>query len=988
MRIELITAAIAGVIMTGSCLGAEQHALVLPSNMKVLDAQMPDKANCFVGSSAPGQLFLPGEAANITLNLEKGSDAGETKLAIEIREITTRDPDRKVPASESFTDTAGAAPLINVEGKVITHPFSVTFSDKADETVEVKNLPLPERFGTYALVLVRDNQRHFLGTLCRVPKPREGGSVDTAPIFGEGQILDRPELYEARAESYFRMGVRGWRSEISWTENEKGEYDWKRLDQIFAAAEKAHEQVMITLGGSPDWSRPFHEPTPAARWTPQTGGYGGTGDWVLPPALYARYGKWITALCERYHKDASGPLWGIDNYNEPWEGGGISGWARDMIQYRALQKLIAESAHKVSPDIKMLAASSIMNTEDKLYPDGNTEFDKYVDIFTDHYVVPPMCYGPLVAAAHGKQSMETETWFVNSEYLLPQGVAQFMACGQRHLAPWHPRVLWDNVPGTKDEYLIPAPVVAASAAFNYFVTGKTFEKLVFRDHLPWVYQFGKDDDKDALLIVFGQLLPISGDDPKDRLWSQVDNAPGGTITIDNADGLLQFFDLAGNPSHVGEAKVVLPMSIFPTYVKCKDGPVAAAGRIKAAKIDGKRPVEILPHDFTQPIAKKPPVVVELHNCLNREITGKLSAKPEEGIKLESSEQAVKLAAGERKTLQFAVASATASPANAYPVAFHFASDAGEAGYAETMNCLVIPKRTINVDGNLDDWKDMPGVTVRAVKQKVESTELMRRPWLDMKDHEPEGNYAEFKLAWDEHYLYVCARVNDPKQQTVGLAPMAGRDENAYFHSAASDTQSPYKEFLEKHPGHSFAEVPYVYCDSPEKPKNPALPYIPFRRDRIQIALDVAPGWHDLQSDTDRVPEGFHAVPDTDYEYALYPTTQGSELWRMLAPGLPRIHDWPHQPRGQRTTGVVPSAKHVVRREGNAYIYELAIPAEELADMKLAAGTSVGLMLRAAEENGLNIDFGPQKAVTKTNGLTMHPYWERKSNAAVRWTLRE
>ncbi len=42
--------------------------------------------------------------------------------------------------------------------------------------------------------------------------------------------------------------------------------------------------------------------------------------------------------------------------------------------------------------------------------------------------------------------------------------------------------------------LLSRPVVAATAAFNYFVTGRSFEKIVFQNHLPWVFQFGKDED--------------------------------------------------------------------------------------------------------------------------------------------------------------------------------------------------------------------------------------------------------------------------------------------------------------------------------------------------------------------------------------------------------------------------------------------------------------------------------------------------------------
>jgi hypothetical protein len=964
-----------------------QPQFVLGSNMKALRCDMPNAAYRFAGSSAPGQIFLAGEPVDIKLVFAKGQDQGEVKdFTIEIQEVTTRDPEARI--KEAFTDTGGNSPLFGLEGKPVTHPITVRFGDKAETAFEVKGLPVPARFGTYALVLTRGPKRQFLATVCRVPKPREDGRVDNVPIFGEGQMMGPAEMLETRAKQFQRMGVRGWRSELSWRESADGKRDWEAYDKLFAAAEKAGCKIMVTLGGHGGWLWTFGEPTPAAGWRPDSGGYWGTGDWVCKPEMYPRYGEWITAFCQRYWKGGNGALWGLENYNEPWEGGGISGWARDMLQYRAIQKLIATSARKVSSDIKILAASSVMNTEDKLFGDGSKEFDQYVDIFTDHYVVPPMCYGPLVAKAHGKESMETETWFVNAEYLIPQGVAQFMACGQQRLSPWHPRVLFDPLPGTNDQYFIPSPVVAATAALNYFVTGKKFEKIVFKDHLPWVFQYGKDDDKSALLIVFGQLMPIAGTDPKDRLWPQVDAAPGGKMVIDNADGLLEFYDLAGNPVYQGKKSVELPMTIFPTYITCRQGAAVAAKRLAAAQIEGKRPVEVLPRDFTERVAKGTVLTVELHNCLNRPISGQLAVQAPEGLQLKQNVLAVKLDAGERKALAFELSQAAANPANAYPFSFRFTSGAGHAEYKEVLNATIVPKKTINVDGNFDDWKDIPGVTVIAKAQKAEPTELLRRPWLSIKDAEPQGNFAQFKLAWDDNYLYAAAMVNDPTSQAKGLAPMAGRNEDLYFHTKASDQQSPYKEFLAKRPGRSFAEVPYVWRYNPEGPDHPSLPTIPFRRDRLHIALDVADDWHDLASTTDRVPYGFHAVPDTDYEYALYMTAGGSELWRHLAPGVARVHDWPRQPKAKNSTGPVAGAKHVVKREGNTYLYEVAIPKAELAQLKLAAGTTLGAMLRAGNNQGPHVDFGADKAVTKKNGLTVHPYWERATNCGVRWKLVE
>ena len=974
------------VLVSGAALAGEAGAVVIQGNMKELKCDMPNDTYRFVGSNAPGQLFLPDEPLNLKFAFKKGKDNGTVEFSIEMQEIGTRTPGRV--SKEGFTDTSGFAPLIDLIGKPAVHPIKVTFDDKPEAQFEVQNLPLPKRFGTFALILVREGKRQFLTTVCRVPKPRDYGTIDNTPIFGEGQMIDGAERSGLRGQQYFRMGVRGWRSELSWSESQDGKYSWDNYDKLFAGAESAGAKIMVTLGGHPQWAWPFTPlQTPAAVRPDWDGNpYWGQADWLCAPTLYPRYGKWIEEFAKRYWKDGKGALWGFENYNEPWEGGGISGWARDCIQYRAIQKLIGDSARKVDSRIKLLAASSIMNTEDKLYSDGSKEFNDYLDIWTDHYVVPAMCYGPMAAASHGKESMETETWFVNTEYLLPQGVAQFMAAGQKRIAPWHPRVLFDRIPGTNDGYFIPAPVVAATAAFNYFVTGKGFEKIVFKNHLPWVFQFGKDTDNEALLVVFGQLMTIGGNNPKERLWSQVDATNGGEMTIDKADNLLQFYDLAGNPMYAGEKSIKLPMTIFPTYITCKKGPVAAAERIKAAKIEGKRPVEILPRDFSKPIAKGVPLNVDLHNCLNRKIDGKLVvSKMPEGFSLKATDQAVELDAGQTKTVTFEVADAKASMANAYPFTFDFASDAGSAEYTEDLNVAVVVKKTITVDGNLDDWKDIPGVTILGTSDKIDSTELLRRPWLEVKEKQPKATFGTVKLAWDDKYLYVSAIVNDPTDEKSAIR-MEGRDENSYFHTKADDELPLFKKFLEKYPGRSMAEAPYVYARSPEAG-------IPFRRDRLQIAFDVdadpTKDWHDLKPTTDSVPYGFHAVPDTDYEYSLYLCKNGkSELWRQLAPGLPRIHDWPHQVRGQATTGAVAKANHVVRREDGSYFYEAAIPQSELAKLKLAAGTTFGFAFKLGNSEGANAESGHDKAVTKINGLTLHPYWERSPSCGVKWTMIE
>ena len=1002
--VSAVWVAVASLSFLGSSVrvAAEAGPLLLKENMDELKCDGPDKTNRFLGSSAPGQLFLADEPVNVKFAFMKSTDAGVVACTLEIQEIGTRTPGHVVQGMAGFSDTVGHAPIIDVIGKPVVHPLKVIFSTNAETEVDVQNLPVPKRFGTYAVVLCRPNaaangtvKRQFLCTVARLPAPRADGILETTPIFGEGQFMGGD--IAIKSAIYGRMGIRGWRSELTWNEKEDGTTDWTNYDKLFAAAKQSGCRIMCTLGGMGGWQWPFKGvQTPAAvrarpnwKFSP----YNGQADWLCAPELYPRYEKWIAEFCKRYWQDGKGGLWGLENYNEPWEGGGISGWARDCLQYREIQKTIARAAHSVDPKIRVLGASSVMNTEDKLFSDGSKEFDQSIDIFTDHYVVPPMCYGPLVAKARGKQSMETETWLVGTEYQLPQAVAQFLASGQARISPWHPRVLFDNIQGGKDATLMPSPVVAATAAFNYFVTGKAFEKLVFKDHLPWVFQFGKDDDKDALLVMFGQLINLGN--PKNRLWSQVDEAAGGTMTIDNRDGLLKFYDLSGNPLYEKQKTVQLPMNIFPSYITCSKGPKAAAERLAQMKLEGKRPVEILPRDFnTLLTAKDATLRVGVHNCLNQKVTGKLSVKVPAEITFAAAEQTVELNAGETKVITFAVSKATPNENNAYPCAFTFASDAGNAEYAESLNVAVAPRAKITIDGNLDDWKNVPAVSAFASKDKIDPTELMRRPWLQVQESTNEIVAGRVKLAWDENNVYICAEVQD-KTPEANAIRFADRDENSYFHSKADDDKEPFKTFLEttkvgggkeartlKELGRSFAEVPYVYARSPETG-------IPFRRDRLQVAFDTTDDWHDLAADTNSVPYGFHAVPDTDYEYSLYLCDDGKgEVWRHMAPGVPRIHDFPRQPRGKITTGAVKNAQFVVKRTDTGYVYECAIPRSEISNLKLQTGTDFGFVFKIGNSGGAQPEYAQDKAVCKQNGLTLHPYWESSPSAGVRWTLVE
>ena len=275
------------------------------------------------GGGTPGFLFFPGEPVKFTLDLVK-PEGGEP-LAIELQGVHTRVPKKDVTR---YIDPFGNPDMINLDGDPIRVPLDgIAWSDDGKATVDVE-LPLPDRYATYCMILAKGDgdtpdKRVLLGSLARIPRDREDATADNTPIFGEGQTQAFKELG--------RMGIRCTRCEIGWDGDglPADKYDWSRYDQMAKDLREANLHVMFTIGGvSPSrygmaWGGPGVPAAVKPGWDGSP--YWGQADWGCAPQYFDIYAEWIRAFCERYWEDGKGVLWGVENYNEPWEGAGISG---------------------------------------------------------------------------------------------------------------------------------------------------------------------------------------------------------------------------------------------------------------------------------------------------------------------------------------------------------------------------------------------------------------------------------------------------------------------------------------------------------------------------------------------------------------------------------------------------------------------------------------------------------------------------------------
>jgi hypothetical protein len=922
-------------------------------------------------------------------------------------------------------------------------PISVELSPKGFARVSVKP-SVPETFGAYMIVIEIEGHGKQLGApLVRVPEPVANGRVQF-PAFALD--INGWNNYPETFDLFRRVGIKAIRQEFGFDPSPNSK---KRMEEIMKGLWDHEITLMITsAAGGPqplDRHRKFlNDKDEVMNDFPLQ-------DMCPLPSADEDFQKWIEYIAGSYGWP-KGVVNAIELWNEPWEGCSISGWGADMLRYRDLYTRMAlgiEDARK-KENVKVLIGGccSSMNTEDKLFCDGKDTFLKWLDFTSIHYQ-PMGAFPALIPEWVQRKSdygptriWDTESWIGNSEEHISAVLAVMRAQGQSRTAGVLHDFTYGVTPtevlqadGSKKKIVVAVPYAnaAAIAANQKLVGERLFKEIVIKNGLPWIFQFdglpnnGTANPDDGTLVVVGDIggnterercllrtvmglkqvehvqelkaklaaLPAaaaSGD--RDKLKRELIAAhwlDGATMTVADEKGLFRAYDYYGNPIAAKDGKIAIPLNISGYFLRT-DGSTGSFQKllaaVKAAEIGGYQPVEIVAHDMMARIENKPDVRVQLTNVLNRPLSGTLTVTLG-NISLDGASQTVQLAANERREIVLKVTNGKAAAANTYPLSVLF--DAGKDGKAELKEDLhvnLIARKKISVDGNLKDWKNALPQTVSAdAAVEKNMTEKAWQPWEKFDAGIANGLTTAY-LSCDDQYFYFAAKISDNSPYDGGVR-FATRDDDQYFYPEKS--YEVQKEGSGKVTGRREFVWPagvrrFTYRKNPDLPSGAGT-------DNVQIAFGISePGTNGTLAYPPGTMTGFMTYQCTDYEYAFNNVAEnfggGTEIWRLSAPGVPRKHFYPRQPKADVDGGPVETGKLVMKREENTRIVEAAIPWTEIPNVKkkLDSGGNIRFTFRVNDNKGPAYEYAANRSASKVNSYCMHNFWEQHWSNEIEFAL--
>ena len=815
----------------------------------------------------------------------------------------------------------------------------------------------PLLHGVYAVrVTGADAVEGLATTFALVPKHHPG--FRSSPIIMTNWGGTPRDVYDEMAAMTQRAGFKwvreetGWRQDPPGKDGRPGAYQWDVDDMYANAMRKYQIYGLIGDGHAPEWAWPKGPDGKPIYYSP------GKPSTVPSDANLDGFEEWHYEYVKRYGDVVKM----LDLFNEPWEGGGISGFGSTGAHLREMMKRAFRGAKRADSSFMVGGCDSHSENEDHLLCDPNAV--NYTDFLAYHTYIRSSTTGSLQAAAYGKQAYDTESW-VGCGVTTPFGIVNALAMGMRSTHNyWQDALVISRAKGL----VMPNAPLSQAAAANWMLTDMDYVGqpnarclpclFVFKQHLgaetqrifksmayfsakpfPWV---GNNDFVPENLTKqdLYNSLNVRGE-----MWDQI--IPDGTLNIADPKNELMVYDFDANPMPAlkNRGAWVIPIAINgDCYIICKNGPDRLMALLNAAKIQGMPPAQIEFRDFTRRLETNPPLQVVIHNAYNVPLTGRATVTSiPQGWAMDTTRDFTAIPPGGSELLEFTVTRAPYDGQNLYPFAVRVDTDKGTCDWQEDLRCNVIAKGTITIDGKLDDWAAIKAVPQTFFGKEVPPDPVLRymMPYEKFATISGEGYFGQFAAAYDDDNFYCMMTLNDPTPK-VGTSMVKGK----WYEMVPGTNNTVYKM----------------------EPLSPAT-----MPDQLQIAFDFQPNVDDYLSPTDPMYRQF-PFKQTDYEYSLYPTREnGAELWRC--------NYTPFSPNPYSVQGVVEKYQAVAQHDGKQWIFEMAIPWTEMPLLKRAVTSGKTINFAYKVRRGGGDYYSTQmRSACKRNGPSWHPdyMWENWS----------
>lgn len=939
-----------------------------------------------LSSTAPGNVFHEGERPQFTFQLENlGSEPLNATGRVDVLRY----------AQPAFENDQWYPDLVRLE-TLAPVTFAVSLPAKGWTNLAIAP-PTPETKGGYALVVdLGPRGRDYLTSYVRTFRPAL-----------ERIQYPKQSLEEMPAPILERLGVQAIRWGVSYQKSGSSEYQrqWERVTRELREFHQHKVTVVAEVGAG-------NAAQPLGRGRPHLDEQGfmqerAKEDLVWLPEFDADY----EAFCYRLVTEfgwPKGPLTAIKLWNEPWEGLSISGWGADLPRYRELFKRMGDAVFRARKeagvDVLIGGCDSSANTIDKLFAENWDDWMPYLDFCSIHYqgLSAPVLFPQWNNRKFYKGRVliwDTESWVANTDDRFAGVVAANRAAGyDRSMGTLsrnaistlsHNRVAQDDIRAPEgkqrvERHIEAYPLAAAYGAVQHFIGERDFRDILFTNGLPWVFTFqglqGNPDD--GTVVVVGDLATLfEKGTPLFSSVKQLDarKSARAKLVLETKGQPFTLFDAYGNPVPERGDRIEVPLSEKGQFLRA-DPKVNGSfeqllAALRAARVEGFEPIEILAYDFTAPIESKPRpgLRLRLTSQHNQPIQGKLTVNLGELTIAPSVDLA--FAPRERKWIEMPV-SGTPRPDNTYPLTATF--DAGRLGAAvhqEALHVNWINRKTVAIDGNLEDWAGaLPQIlrTTAAAEQSFE--EKMYLPFEKASSGAP-GGLAIGYVAADDRNFYFAAKVADDTPHP-GTRRFETRNPDADFYPEVSFTKRDGKTVEYRWPE---GVRRFSYRRWPAVPSG--MPQASF--DNVLIAFNaIAPAQKDwLTHLPGRFPK-FIWHKTTDYEYALNQVAGefggGTEIWRLLAPGMPYKHFFPRQP-AHPLEGPVKQGQLAVRYEKGWRLVECAIPWSEIPHVKALrdAGQTVKFNFKVNHQSrAADLVLSMNRSAAEGISHSFHPNWIR------------